>query len=385
MWRRSLDFGVIEDIRQISARIRDHFAQGGAARPGLRPQARARRHSRGRILHPDPADDPRRPRSVGARRRRRSMRLQRWPRPGGSTQPDATALADAYRLLRTIEHRVQMIEDAQTHTAPGGRRGARRRRAAARARRRRASCSICCGPHVERAGALFDGLAPETGGRLSNDPDILLDELADDGLRRPGSRRAAHRRSGARGGRGRCARRPRRTRSRRCFPGCSRAIAAGPDPEHALNRLSDIVERLSSGVNLYRLLEARPELGAAAGQDPRPCAGAVRAARPAARAARGAVRRVELRPAAVGRGIRRAASPSAMRGQPYDVALDRVRRLVNERRFALGVQLIDLRDDPLDVAAGYSRVAEGDAARAGRRRGARVRERARPDSRAASW
>ena len=30
-----------------------------------------------------------------------------------------------------------------------------------------------------------------------------------------------------------------------------------------------------------------------------------------------------------------------MRGQPYDVALDRVRRLVNERRFALGVQLID--------------------------------------------
>ena len=41
------------------------------------------------------------------------------------------------------------------------------------------------------------------------------------------------------------------------------------------------------------------------------------------------------------------------------VALDRVRRLVNERRFALGVQLIDRRSDPLDVAAGYARVAEG--------------------------
>ena len=49
----------------------------------------------------------------------------------------------------------------------------------------------------------------------------------------------------------------------------------------------------------------------------------------------------------------------AMRGQPYDVALDRARRLVNERRFALGVQLIDRRRDPLEVAAGYARVAEG--------------------------
>ena len=38
------------------------------------------------------------------------------------------------------------------------------------------------------------------------------------------------------------------------------AIADGPDPGHALNRFSDIVERLSSGVNLYRLLEARPAL-----------------------------------------------------------------------------------------------------------------------------
>ncbi len=48
-----------------------------------------------------------------------------------------------------------------------------------------------------------------------------------------------------------------------------------------------------------------------------------------------------------------------MRGQPYDVALDRARRIVNERRFALGVQLIDRRRDPLEVALGYARVAEG--------------------------
>ena len=32
---------------------------------------------------------------------------------------------------------------------------------------------------------------------------------------------------------------------------------------------------------------------------------------------------------------------------------------MNERRFALGVQLIDLRRDPLEVTEGYARVAEG--------------------------
>ena len=48
-----------------------------------------------------------------------------------------------------------------------------------------------------------------------------------------------------------------------------------------------------------------------------------------------------------------------MRRHPYDIALDRARRTVNERRFALGVQLIDRRRDPLGVALGYARVAEG--------------------------
>jgi glutamate-ammonia-ligase adenylyltransferase len=49
----------------------------------------------------------------------------------------------------------------------------------------------------------------------------------------------------------------------------------------------------------------------------------------------------------------------AMRGQAYDARLDRTRRMVNERRFALGVQLIDRHRDPLEVALGYARVAEG--------------------------
>src|SRR5688572_27945425 len=142
------------------------------------------------------------------------------------------------------------------------------------------------------------------------------------------------------------------------LPGLLSAIAAGPDPGHALNRLTDIVERLSSGVNLYRLLEARPKLGQLLAK--------ILAHAPAL--SDQLARRPELL-----EGLFDASSfdppppaeefalglAEAMRGQPYDVALDRARRLVNEKRFALGVQLIDLRNDPLDVAAGYARVAEG--------------------------
>jgi glutamate-ammonia-ligase adenylyltransferase len=47
------------------------------------------------------------------------------------------------------------------------------------------------------------------------------------------------------------------------------------------------------------------------------------------------------------------------RGETYDEQLDRVRRLVNERRFALGVQLILKHRDPLDIMMGYANVAEG--------------------------
>ena len=135
------------------------------------------------------------------------------------------------------------------------------------------------------------------------------------------------------------------------LPGLMQAIAAGADPNHALNRLSDIVERLSSGVNLFRLLEARPPLARLLAK--------ILAHAPAL--AEQLARRPELF-----EGLFDASSfamppaaaefaellSGAMRGQPYDVALDRARRMVNERRFALGVQLIDRHRDPLEVADG---------------------------------
>jgi glutamate-ammonia-ligase adenylyltransferase len=49
----------------------------------------------------------------------------------------------------------------------------------------------------------------------------------------------------------------------------------------------------------------------------------------------------------------------AVRGLPYDGALDRARAIVGERRFGLGVQLVTGHRDPIAIAEGYSDVAEG--------------------------
>ena len=142
------------------------------------------------------------------------------------------------------------------------------------------------------------------------------------------------------------------------LPALLREIASGPDPDRALNRMADIVDRLSSGINLYRLLEARPQLA-------RHLALVLAHAPPLADML---ARRPDLldglidessfalppEPDAMAERLR-----SAMRGEPYDRALDRARRLIAERRFSLGVQLIAAHADPLDLAMGYSNVAEG--------------------------
>jgi glutamate-ammonia-ligase adenylyltransferase len=355
IWRRSLDFGVIEEVRQISARIRDHFAQGARIGP-----AYDLKRGRGGIreveffvqiqqmIHGGRDSSVRAPATLEA--------LEALVAAGSLDAGSARDLADAYRLLRTIEHRVQMVEDAQTHLVPASPE-ALENVAQLHGLRTGPELIELLRPHVERAGEIFDSLSPDERRQLSNDRDILRRELERLGFADvdAAARHVAHWRSGK-------ARSLRTPAAQQAFegmlPALLQAIAVGADPDRALNRLSDIVERLSSGVNLFRLLEARPPLAQLLAK--------VLAHAPVLADQLG--RRPELF-----EGLFDASSfemppdaetfaellGNAMRGQSYDVALDRVRRQVNERRFALGVQLIDRRRDPLEVTEGYARVAEG--------------------------
>ncbi len=355
VWRRSLDFGVIEDVRQISARIRDHFAQSAKFGPGY---------------------DLKRGRG-GIREVEFFIQIQQMIHGGRDTSVRAAAtldaigalraadhlqeevareLAETYRLLRTFEHRVQMIEDAQTHVLPAE---SQRLDNVAQLHGLANGEALLdeLRPHAERSGKLFDSLAPDDQGRLPSEPERLLDELRGFGFKDPET--AAKRIEEWRSGHARSLRSPAAQRAfEAMLPGLLQAISTGSDPVHALNRLSDIVERLSSGVNLFRLLEARPALARLFAK--------VLAHAPVLSD------QLALRPELF-EGLFDATSfemppppeefaddlADAMRGHPYDVALDRARRVVNERRFALGVQLIDRRRDPLEIALGYARVAEG--------------------------
>jgi glutamate-ammonia-ligase adenylyltransferase len=355
VWRRSLDFGVIEDLRQISARIRDHFAQGAIIGPGY-----DLKRGRGGIREVEffvqiqqmihGARDP------SVRAAATLDAIHALLNASALEDKAARALAAAYRLLRTIEHRVQMVDDAQTHLLPLEREALDN---VARLGGMTDGDAMLdeLRPHVRSVGAIFDGLAPDLSARLSSDPDLLHEELKSLGF--ADSELAARHVLGWRSGKARSLRSP---AARQAFeamlPALLRAIATGADPNHALNRLGDIVERLSSGVNFFRLLEARPALARLLAKvlAHAPVLADQLARRPELFEGLFDASAFEMPPEATEFAELLSA---AMRGQPYDVALDRARRLVNERRFALGVQLIDRRRDPLEVTEGYARVAEG--------------------------
>jgi glutamate-ammonia-ligase adenylyltransferase len=93
----------------------------------------------------------------------------------------ARDLAESYRLLRTIEHRVQMINDAQTHLIPA-QPEALDNVAQLHGLGGGPELIDLLGPKVDRAGAIFDSLSPDDRRQLSNDSKILHAELADLGV-----------------------------------------------------------------------------------------------------------------------------------------------------------------------------------------------------------
>ena len=353
IWRRAIDFGAIDEIRDISLRIRDHDAQGQGFGPGY-----DLKRGRGGIREAEfftqvqqlvhGGRDP-------ALRAPATLDALALLGAAGRLEPDvATLIGDGYRALRTAEHRVQMIDDRQEHRLP---RDPAALEEVALLDGREDARELLDGlaGHVAGIARQFDGLVSERGERLSNDPDILRAELAALGY---GDDEAFRRVCDWRSGRARSLRSPAaRGAFEAMLPNLMRAIAVGPDPSRALNRFGDIVERLSSGVNLYRLLEARPQLAE--------LVALILAHAPAL--ADQLARRPTLLDGLIDDSSFALPPPAPelaerfiaeIANDPLDAALDRVRRLVGERRFALGVQLVAAHRDPIAVAEGYSDLAE---------------------------
>ena len=353
VWRRTLDFGAIREIRGISARIRDHHLQGQAFGPGYdlkrgrggirEAEFFAQIHQ---LIHGGRDPTVRAPATRDA--------LARLAEAGWIGGDEARALTDGYTLLRTIEHRVQMIDDRQTHALPTG--DALDRVAKLHGLDDAAALLALLEPRVTTTGRIYDALDDTVRPAFSHDAVTLEADLAAAGFDEP---EPARRRIEAwRGGAYPALRSPAaREALEAVLPTLVPALATAPVPQAALLRLDALLERLPSAINIFRLLEARPGLATllAAILSHAPTLADDLGRRPDL--LDGLIDATAFEP--VGDV---AALDAVMRagevGGDYQSRLDHVRRVVGELRFALGAQIVAGASDPLDVAAGYARVAE---------------------------
>lgn len=349
VWRRSLDFGAVGELRAMSQRIRAHHSAGQVFGPGF-DLKRGRGGIREieffvqiqQLIHGgrDPALQV--ADTLGA--------ITALTNAGWIATDAARTLTTAYRLFRTIEHRLQMIDDRQTHTLPldpaalndvarlhgldGG-----------------DDLLALLAPHVEAIGALYDA--------LDNDAPKPIPIAAEADLRKAGyaDPAAMARRIGDwRSGKVRALRSPAaREALEAALPGLISAFGAAPEPDAALAAFDRLVSGLPSAINLFRLLEAQPALteqlvdilshaptlAEAIGQYPALLDRLIDA--------------TAFDP--VG-DVDTLATEMREMSKEVEAQFDRVRHIVGDHRFALGTQIVEGRSDPLAVATGYARVAE---------------------------
>lgn len=344
VWRRSLDFTALEEIRRLTTRIRD--AHDGPREPG--PGFDLKR-GRGGIREVEFFAQTHQliygGRKPSLRQRGTRAALDALAAEGVIAGEDAAQLGEAYDRLRTIEHRLQMVHDRQTHALPVDRAALD---AVARLDGLADGAAL-----IAELRALCADVAARYDGLLGQDDEARpARAFVSEDLREKIRERATHWRDTIRSLRGAEA----RAAFDAMLPDLMEALAQAADPDPALARWETLLSRLPTAVNLFRLFEQRPGL----------LEQVLRILTLAPPLADELASRPDLLdrlidttafdlpgpvPALAGR-MRTADA------QDYEARLDRIRQLVGEERFALGVQLIEARHDPLAIAGGLSRVAE---------------------------
>lgn len=119
VFRRYLDYSVFDALRLLHSQIRDHAAKRSAGHP---ERANDVKLSRGGIREIEFTVQllqvVRGGQFPELRRRPTLDALQRLAQAGLMPQETADALARAYVFLRRVEHRIQYLDDQQTHVLP---------------------------------------------------------------------------------------------------------------------------------------------------------------------------------------------------------------------------------------------------------------------------
>ncbi len=356
VWRKSVDYRQLQEIGSMSERIRDHYAGGQAFGPGY-----DLKRGRGGIREVEffaqvhqlifGGRDP-------------SLRA---PATGdalaalaaaGRVAPDlARQLISDYWTLRRIEHRLQMVEDQQTHALPMDPAvldGVARLDGLADG----AALLALLAPVVARVAAAYDQLVTGRAAAAGwpGDAAALARHVEAAGFRPPDA--ALARIAEWRSGHLRVLRSPAaRASLEKVLPSLIRALGAAPDPAAALAGFDRMIGGLPSAIDLFHLLAAEPKLARIVTE--------VLALAPTLAAA------LAVRPALI-EGLIDAAAFAPPPGADaltaewagwaarldYEKLLDHIRAAVGEARFAYGVQLIGATRDPLAVGRGYAALAE---------------------------
>ncbi|MEO8722595.1 MAG: bifunctional [glutamine synthetase] adenylyltransferase/[glutamine synthetase]-adenylyl-L-tyrosine phosphorylase [Sphingobium sp.] len=355
IWRRSLDFGAIDAITDISRRIRDHYASGQMFGPGYdlkrgrggirEVEFFAQAHQ---LIHGGRNPDLR----GGATR----DALAALGGAGIIPSDVATQLDQAYVLFRTIEHRLQMVDDLQTHTLPASSTALDNVARLHGVNDGQALLDLLR-PHVEWVGRNFDQLSPpDAQERLSINNSLLRDQIVALGF--PDTDVAVSRIGNWREGSVRALRNASaRDALELLLPGLIGALARAPDPVTALNRLDNMISRLPSAINFFKLLVARPAVVNLLCE--------ILSHAPIL--ADELSRRADLLDGLIDASALDPVPALDMlvhwlsageNGDDFQTLLDRVRQKVGDRRFAVGTQIICGTGDLIEAGAGYGRLAE---------------------------
>lgn len=357
IWRKSLDFGQLKNITAMTAQIRDHYAKGQKiglgydmkrGHGGIREceffaQAHQLIHGGrdGALRDPD------------TRTALAALAAAGWIKP-----EEATTLSAAYEQLRIFEHRLQMHSDRQTHSIPDNPETAD---AVARLHGLADADALidAIRPISEKVAAIYDRMVDASGSdgpRMADEGLPLEEQLTDLGYADPAA--VMQRMTRWRSGNIRAIRSPSaRDAFEAVLPALLKALANAPDSDRAIARFDNMIEAMPSAINVFRLLEARPgllqlvadilsyapTLADDLGRQSRYLDALIDTS---AMDLPGDVAELHI---AMKRRIGTA---------DYQSTLDIVRDYVGEKRFALGVQLIEGRNDALDIARSYAHLAE---------------------------
>lgn len=264
VWRRNLDFAAIQDIQDIKNRVHAFHQHGEIAVAGHDIKL-----GRGGIREIEFLAQIHQLIAGGREeslRSRATLETLASIRDLGRIEPAAEeSLREAYIFLRTLEHRLQMIHDEQTHSIPTED-AALDRIAAFMGFSDRKAFEEAVMVHLESVRRHYDALLGDEGGDREDDANAIM--LAGEKLEAHlGTLKFVEPNSGAaviEHWRTRRYRALRTDRARRLLEACLKellaAFASTSDPDQALRRFDNFLSQLPAGVQIFSLLQANPWL-----------------------------------------------------------------------------------------------------------------------------